>query len=358
MKEDKLNIRRNCKWSVSRNYPKTPKQFFQEMADFVEDQCYGDVYGAGEELEEFEKSIAQKLGHEAALFLPSGTMAQLIAMRIWTDEKKNPLIGFHETSHLELHEQNAYAALHSLNAIHIGEKHRVINLDDLKKLDPMPACVLLELPSREIGGQLPSWDNLLQQVEYLKSEHVRVHMDGARLWECLPFYNVSATEIGKLFDSVYVSFYKGLEGLSGAALTGSKDFIKAARVWNRRHGGNLVTQYPAYISSRCGLETKIDRFSEYWKKTQEIAEGLSKIPNIRIVPEKPQVNMFHLHIKGEKSKLIEKALQVSKDTGVWIFGDLQNTDDADEFKFEWYVGSCSLDLDTSTIIKIINQILC
>ena len=71
-----------------------------------------------------------------------------------------------------------------------------------------------------------------------------MHMDGARLWESAPFYGRSYAEIAALFDTVYVSFYKGVGAIAGAALAGPADFIAEARVWQRRHGGDLVNSTP------------------------------------------------------------------------------------------------------------------
>ena len=93
------------------------------------------------------------------------------------------------------------------------------------------------MPQREIGGQLPSWSDLEAQVAWARDRGVAVHMDGARLWESGPFYERSYAEIAALFDSVYVSFYKGIGAIAGAALSGPAPFIGEARLWQRRSGG-------------------------------------------------------------------------------------------------------------------------
>ena len=102
----------------------------------------------------------------------------------------------------------------------------------------------IELPLREAGYLLPPWDELVGLVEAAQARGIPVHLDGARLWESQPFYDRPLAEIAALGDTVYVSFYKGLGGIAGAALVGPADVIAEARHWQHRHGGTLVSVYP------------------------------------------------------------------------------------------------------------------
>ena len=221
-----------------------------ELVDEVGPDEQPDRYGEGSLINDFEQEVATLLGKEAAMFVPSGTMAQQIALRIWSERRRSTTVAFHPTCHLELHEQGGYAFLHGLRARLIGEATRLLTLDDLCATPGSLAALLLELPQREIGGQLPAWADLEQQVAWARQRELPVHLDGARLWECGPYYNRPLAEIAALFDSVYVSFYKGLGAIAGAALLGSTEFIAEARVWLRRHGGNLVQLFPFVISAQ------------------------------------------------------------------------------------------------------------
>ena len=80
-----------------------------------------------------------------------------------------------------------------------------------------------ELPQRDIGGLLPAWDDLREQVVAARERGAATHLDGARLWEAQPFYGRPHAEIAGLFDSVYVSLYKGLQGVRGAVLAADAD---------------------------------------------------------------------------------------------------------------------------------------
>jgi threonine aldolase len=148
-------------------------------------------------------------------------------------------------------------------------------------------------------------------------------MDGARLWQCRPFYQKSYQEIAALFDSVYVSFYKDLGGLCGSVLLGSEAFIRGSRVWLRRHGGNLKTQGPFWASARLGLkrvEPQIDRWVE---RAREAAEILSQFDRITIRPNPPHVNFFRLYIRGEAEALTERHKELAKEMGTFLFHGLQ-----------------------------------
>ena len=128
---------------------------------------HADRYGEGPLIEAFERKVATMLGKAAAVFMPSGTMAQLIALRIWCERAGVRRIAMHATSHLELHEERAYAHLHGLDVTLLGARERPTEAHDLAALFPEsvatsvvsvepPAALLVELPAREIGGRLPA----------------------------------------------------------------------------------------------------------------------------------------------------------------------------------------------------------
>ncbi len=111
----------------------------------------------------------------------------------------------------------------------------------------------------------------LPKVAYHPRCHLEIHeqdglLDGARLFESLPFYQKSAADICVLFDSVYVSFYKGIGGIAGAILAGDRDFIEEAIVWKRRHGGDLISLYPYIPSADYYFNQRIDRMERQRSK--------------------------------------------------------------------------------------------
>ncbi len=303
------------------------KQIFQELADSLPEDDYPDFYGAGDSLARFEGELAELLGKEAAVFMPSGTMAQQIALRIWCEQSTNFTVAMHPTAHLEFAEHLGYQYLHNIRRIQFGGpeflRDRMLTVDDFEKLGQKPGAILLELPYRELGGQLPVWEELLAIHDWAKSNDIPFHMDGARLWQCRPFYQKSYQEIAGLFDSVYVSFYKDLDGLCGSALLGSEEFIKESRVWLRRHGGNLKTQGPFWASARLGLARVEPQIDQWVKRAQEMAEILSQFDPITILPNPPHVNFFQLYIRGDADALTDRHHELAKETGTFLFHRLQ-----------------------------------
>ena len=276
-----LQIVKGCKRFFRGHYPLSPSDRLRQIADHP--ACNGapqDLYGNRGFVAEFERDLAELLGKEAAVFMPSGTMAQQIALRIWADRTENTSVAFHPKCHLECHEQKAYRELHGLSVILLGDPNRLFTLEDLIQVKNPISTLLIELPQRDLGGELPTWDELTKIVSYARSKGINVHLDGARLWQCEPFYEKSLLEICDLFDSVYVSFYKDLNGLPGAMLLGPADFVADSRIWLRRHGGNLFTQYPAAISARIGLDLYYPKMASYVAKAKEAAKVIALVEGI------------------------------------------------------------------------------
>lgn len=285
-----------------------------------------DFYGSGGPVERFEEEIATLLGKEAAVVFPTGTMTQQIALRIWSERKNSSVVAFHPTCHLETHEQKAYSVLHGLRAILVGDPQRLMTLENLQAIAGPVAALLIELPQREIGGQLPAWEDLQAHIAWAHERGAAVHMDGARLWESAPFYGRSYAEIAAPFDSVYVSFYKALGALSGAALAGPADFIAEARVWRRRLGGDLFHFYPIVLSARAALRDRLPQMLERCQKAVEIAAVLSSMDGIEVKPNPPHTNMMHIYLRGEKDVLLDRSLRIANGDRVALFNGLSPTE--------------------------------
>lgn len=290
------------------------KEAFQDLDGSLD----SDTYGNGKLIEDFQAEMAAFLGKESAVFFPSGTMAQQIALRIWCDEKGIKKAAYHPLSHLEIHEEDGLKELHHIEPILLGGKDRLIRLEDVLQMKEKIACLLLELPQREIGGQLPDYDELVAISEYCRNNGIILHLDGARLYEILPYYQKSAQEICGLFDSVYVSLYKGIGGIAGAILAGSEEFTKKSKVWKRRHGGDLISLYPYILSASYYMKQRLHRMDEYYAGARELAALYNEIEGFATVPAVPVTNMFHVHIDMPKEKLETLLIDLYAATGVGL----------------------------------------
>jgi len=334
-----------------------PRGSLLEVAEATAADERWDRYGSGERIERLERRVSQLLGKEEAVFMPSGTMAQPIALRVWCDRRGIRTVAFHPTCHLELHEEKGYERLHGLHGKLVGDPNRLITLDDLEALREPVAALLLELPQREIGGLLPSWDDLGAQVEWARQRGIALHMDGARLWEAQPFYDRPHGEIAALFDSVYVSFYKGLGGIAGAALAGEAAFVDEARVWQRRQGGNLVTLHPFVVAAELALDERLERLPVHAAHARALAAALSEVEGIEIVPDPPQTPLFHVLLRGDRERLVDAALSVAEERKVFLFGDPSSTTSPSWQRHEVMVGEVTLALEPTEVAELYTEVL-
>lgn len=339
----------NCKNFLAGHYPQSVSQRLEDIAQSPYAQMPADNYGAGGFVSVLEQELAELFGKEAAVFMPSGTMAQPIALRIWADRTGNKSVAFHPKCHLQCHEHMAYAELHGLNGILLGEADRLFTLDDLVTAGNEAGTLLIELPQRDLGGELPSHDELAEVIGYAKSRSMNLHLDGARLWECLPYFGTSYREIVEPFDSLYVSFYKILGGLPGAALVGPADFIAEARIWMRRHGGNLHNSFAPAIAAKMGMDRHLPRMAQYVLKAQEIALALQDLPGLKVYPESPKTNMFHLHFEASEESIMSATVKVALETGCML---IRYVAEGDGFRTtEIPIGEAALDFPTLDIRK-------
>jgi threonine aldolase len=317
--EQRQSLFRACTRSLAGHGPRRVKAELAALAEMADADQPPDAYGSGGAVEALEAEVASLLDKPAAVFMPSGTMAQQIALRIHAGRTGHDLVAFHPTCHLEVHEQKAYSQLHGLSACLVGRRDRLLGLADLELVAEPLAALLIELPQREIGGQLPSWNELGSQATWARQRGIALHLDGARLWECAPFYARSVAEIAGLFDSVYVSFYKTLGGIAGAALLGSNDFVREARIWQRRHGGNLVSMYPFALSAQRGLRARLGKMATYVEDARRVAAQIARLPGVCVAPEPPHTNMFHVFFPVDPERLLDASAEIARTQGVALF---------------------------------------
>jgi threonine aldolase len=306
----------------------------------VEQGVSQDVYGAGDFIEGFEAKVAGLFGMEAGRFLPSGTMAQGIAMRLWCGPGGH--FGMHPTCHLELHEERGYLHLFGLRATLIGPRHRPMLSGDLEAVKEALDVVIVELPTRENGGQLPEWDELVELSETVRSRGTTLHLDGARIWEARAGYDRPFDEIGVLFDSIYVSFYKGIGALPGSMLLGSRPWIDEAVVWQRRMGGNLYTLLPSAASAARRLDDRIEAMSGHRRRALALAEALADVDGVRVIPDPPHVNMMHVELDLGSDEAMAARDRVAEETGLWLFEGVKPLDAPGRVTFELSVGEAAM----------------
>ncbi|OJJ50346.1 hypothetical protein ASPZODRAFT_128961 [Penicilliopsis zonata CBS 506.65] len=258
-------------------------------------------------------------------------------MKIWCDRANNQRVAWHCRSHPETAESNAYAEVFQLQRSFIGTSPvHVPTVADIQVVtrrpaDERPAVILLELPNRHLGCQTYPYDDLVQISRLCRAANIRLHLDGARLWEIQPFYNRPFADLARLFDSVYVSLYKGLRGTVGCVLASSDAaFMAEAALWQRRLGGWMVTSYPVLIDCERAFNLNIGTFERKWRKMCAVAAAIVQAtkdfttsdgrPIVYFTPEVPTCCQVHTHIRGvTRERLAAARDEVERDLGLSVF---------------------------------------
>nr|WSX50540.1 beta-eliminating lyase-related protein [Streptomyces sp. NBC_00974] len=283
-----------------------------------------DVYGDAV-VARLERRVAELLGTEDAAFFPTGTMAQQIALRCWAGRTGNPVVALHPMSHPERWEGGALSVVSGLRTVHPTGEPRQPTASELAELAEPFGTLMLELPLRDAGFLLPSWEELSALVATARERDAVVHFDGARLWEATTHFGRSLPEIAALADSVYVSFYKSLGGLSGAALAGPASLVAEARVWRHRYGGQIFRQFPAALSALAGLDRELPKLPSYVAQARRVAAALSaslaasEVPWFRINPQAPHTHQFQVWLPYGADRLTEAGVRLAEETGTVLF---------------------------------------
>jgi threonine aldolase len=310
--DDLVALGASCERHLQGNGPRPAGEILAEIPPDTEQ----DRYGEGGVVATLEARAAGLLGKQAACQLVTGTMAQQIALRVHADRRGRRTVAFHPACHLDWHEGRGYERLHHLVGVQVGALARPLALSDLAAVHEPPAALVIELPQRDLGGHLPSWSELGDLVAWARAAGAAVHMDGARLWEAQPFYDRPLAEIAALFDTVYVSFYKGLGALAGCCVAGDQGVIGQVREWRRRHGGTAYSMWPSAASAMAGLDKRLPQMRAWYDHARAIAEVLAAVPGVRVVPEVPCAPMMHLFIDATTEQWSERFRAIATEEGI------------------------------------------
>ncbi|MDI1454855.1 beta-eliminating lyase-related protein [Streptomyces sp. ATE26] len=299
----------------------------QEAAPHVYDLDEpADIYGDGV-VAALEERVAALLGTEAAAFFPTGTMAQQVALRCWAARTGDTTVALHGLAHPEVHERHALSQVAGLRPVRVTSEPRLPTAEEIRDFPEPFGALMLELPLRDAGFLLPSWEELTEVVAAARERDAVVHFDGARLWESTVHLGRSLDEIAGLADSVYVSFYKSLNGFGGAALAGPAALVEDARTWRHRYGGTIFQQFPTALSALVGLDRELPRLPEYVRHARVVAQGLREgfaeagLPWARVNPEVPHTHEFQVWLPYRPEVVAEAAVRQGEETSVLLFAN-------------------------------------
>ncbi|TVY99673.1 threonine aldolase [Trebonia kvetii] len=301
---------RSCPRAVSGPVFRPPSQAFADLARACAELGVDewDTYGESGPVERLESELTELFGVQAAAFFPSGVMAQQAALRVHTDRAGTRKVALPDLSHLLVHEEDGPRLLHGLEISLLTRGFQPPAAQHVEAIPGRLGAVLVELPLRDAGCLLPSWEDLTALSEACRARGVALHFDGARIWESQPWFGRPLSEIAALADSLYVSFYKGLGGLAGAALLGPADFIAEARLWRRRHGGTVYRLTAEAVSALAGLRDQLPNIPAAVAWARAFAAELPSF--IAVQPGVPHTNQFHVYAAGSADAVNERVLAI------------------------------------------------
>jgi threonine aldolase len=290
---------RSCPDAVSGQVFRSPAEVFADLARSCDELGLEewDVYGEFGPVGRLESELIEMFGVEAAAFFPTGIMAQQAALRVHTDRAGVRRVAMPDLSHLLMHEEDGPRLLHGLEVSLLTRGFEAPAARHLAAISGRLGAVLAELPLREAGCLLPTWDELAELSRACRARGVALHFDGARIWEAQPWFGQPLPEIAALADSLYVSFYKGLGGLAGAALLGPADFIAEARLWRRRLGGTVYHLTAEAVSALAGLREQLPIVADTVAWARAFAAELPSF--IAVQPGGPHTNQFLAYAAGD-----------------------------------------------------------
>jgi len=274
-----------------------------------------DVLGDDPTVIELQEKAAKILGKETALYVPSGTMANIVATRTHTSPGDEIVTEAH--SHVYQYEGGAFAALSGCSVAIVHAENGLMTPEQIsnsiRKAEgslshyPNGSLVCVENTAQGGGGTVYSQDILDEICKVAKEKDCKLHMDGARLFNAVVASDVNPERMVRDFDTVSICLSKGLGAPVGSVLVGNKADLAQAHRWRKMFGGGMRQAGIIASAGLYALENNIERLSEDHRRAKIFAEAVAEMPNFSINTENVQSNIVFIEVgKGNTEKTIEK----------------------------------------------------
>ena len=200
----------------------------------------------------------------------------------------------------------------------------------------------------------------MAQVAWAREAGAAVHLDGARIFEAGPYYASTSkkklSDIAALFDTVYVSFYKGLGGLAGCCVAGEIEVISELSIWRTRHGGRVFAMWPYAASALTVLQERLPKMGQYYRHAIAIAKALQGVPGVEVLPAPVQAPMMHLRLSVTVEELRARAIKIAETDGIWTFSRPFASEGPHLQRCELSVGDATLKITPSEMRGVVERL--
>ena len=274
-----------------------------------------DVLGDDPTVIDLQNKVASMLGKEGGLFVPSGTMSNIVATRTHTSPGDEIITEY--KSHIYKYEGGAFAALSGCSIALVHGKEGLMNPQDvsnaIRKSEgslshyPNGSLVCVENTAQGGGGTVYSQESLDEICKVAKQKDCKLHLDGARLFHASTASGTSLSRMVRDFDTISICLSKGLGSPVGSVLVGSKKTLEQAHRWRKMFGGGMRQAGIIAAAGLYALENNVDRLYEDHRRARHFAEALDSMPNFSVNLETVESNIVFIGVGEENAKMmIEK----------------------------------------------------
>jgi threonine aldolase len=279
-----------------------------------------DVLGDDPTVIALEKRTAEILGHEAAVYMPSGTMTNQVAVRTHTEPGDEILVD--ANAHIYFYEAGAPAALSGVMIRFVPGVRGIFTAKDVRDVlrpkdihFPHTKLVCIETTHNRGGGSIWPLDTIAEVAAVAREANLKLHLDGARLWNASVATGIPEKQYAQYFDSVSVCFSKGLGAPVGSALAGSAEFIERARRFRKQFGGGIRQGGIIAAGALYALEHHRDRLAQDHDNARRLARGVANLPNIEVDLDTVETNMVNIQIRSMTAQRFADKLH---EAGVYV----------------------------------------
>jgi threonine aldolase len=281
-----------------------------------------DVFNEDPTVNRLQERVAELLGKEAALFVPSGTMSNQICVKTHTQPGDELLC--EANCHIYNFEAGGPAVLSGVTCRTIEGDYGVLDVSQLEdKVRPVndhlvrTRLVCLENTHNRRGGRVYPLEKIQAIRSWARGQGLLMHLDGARLWNAVVATGVPARGWAEQFDSVSVCFSKGLGAPVGSALAGTRDFVTRARRNRKLFGGGMRQAGVLAAAALYALDNHVERLAEDHRKARVLAQAVADTPGLRLDPPEVETNIVWFVVEPECGPAKDVA-QALRERGVLV----------------------------------------